>query len=135
EIGETTGDDLFLRLEYDGAIALNGGETGKTARHFAALGGTRAATEAMESFLLERHDSAVTLARALSTAMDAWTVGHLASADEATNALPSKDNVAAARRKSLQERGVEAALLERSGKIAIRYRPLTEKELQPSKAG
>src|SRR3954452_14887915 len=37
EIGARPGDDLFLRLEYDGAIATNGGDMSQTRQHFAVL--------------------------------------------------------------------------------------------------
>ncbi len=134
EIGEKPEDDLFLRVEYDGAIAINGGAGGSAARHFGALGGTSVSTEAMEAFLQERHDSGATLARALSTAVDAWTIGFLATPGDAANPAPTKEALATERQKQLEERGVEAAILERSGKMAIRYRPLTEKELQAVKA-
>jgi hypothetical protein len=53
----------------------------------------------------------------------------MATADDAVRALPSKEALASERQKQLRERGVEAALLERNGKTAIRYRPLSPKEL------
>src|SRR3954471_9447671 len=37
EIGEQPEDDLFLRIEYGGAIAGNGGDIAQTRRHYAVL--------------------------------------------------------------------------------------------------
>src|SRR5437660_5498348 len=45
EIGAKPEDDLFLRIEYDGAIATNGPAVAETRQDFAVLSGTRAATE------------------------------------------------------------------------------------------
>ncbi|MEO5720385.1 MAG: proteasome subunit alpha [Chthoniobacterales bacterium] len=134
EIADRPEDDLFLRIEYDGAIALSGGAFGEVREHFGVLSGTRASAEVMETFLRERHDSTATLARGLALAVDAWTVGHLALGDDAAGEFPAKESLAAERQKQLRERGVEAALLERSGNIAIRYRPLTEAELKHARA-
>ncbi len=133
EIGEKAEDDLFLRVEYDGAIAINGGLGGKVTRAFGVAGGTSAATEAMEAFLQERHDVGATLARTLSTAIDAWTIGFLTTPGDAADSAPTKEAQATERQKQMAERGVEAAVLERTGTTAIRYRSLTEKELQAAK--
>ncbi len=131
EIGEKPDDDLFLRIDYDGAIALQGGGPGEGREQFGVLGGTQEAAAAMEKFLRERHEPGGTLARALATAVDAWTVGQLALATDGVGvAAPSKTALAEEREKQLLERGVEAALLERGGKYSIRYRPLSEKELR-----
>lgn len=131
EIADKAENDLFLRIEYDGAIVLNGDATGKARQHFGVLSGTRASAELMEAFLRERHDPTAALSRVLAMAVDAWTVGHLGLGEDPIRDLPAKDALAAERQKQLRERGVEAAILERSGKISIRYRPLTEEEMQP----
>lgn len=134
EIGEKPNDDLFLRIEYDGAIALHGGAASLERQPFGVLSGTRASAEAMEALLRDRHESEATLSRALSTAMDAWTVGHLVTNEDVARNVPQKDALATERRKQLRERGLEAAVLERNGKVAIRYRPLSEKEVRAVKA-
>ncbi len=130
EIGSTPAEDLFLRIEYDGAIAVSGGTSGQARQHFAALSGTRPSTELMESFLREKHGPEITLARALALAVEAWTVGSLALGDDGVRASPTKEVLATESRKFLGERGVEAAVLERSGKSSIRYRPLTDQEVE-----
>ena len=129
EIADKAEDDLFLRIEYDGAIALAGGAFGEVRQHFGVLSGTRASAELMENYLQKRHEPNATLPRALALAVDAWTVGHLSLGDEAARELPAKDALVTERAKQLRERGMEAAILERSGKISIRYRPLTEAEM------
>src|SRR3954467_12879531 len=41
EVGAHPGDDLFLRLDYDGAIATNNATFAQTRQDFGALSGTR----------------------------------------------------------------------------------------------
>jgi proteasome alpha subunit len=130
EIGDKAESDLFLRIEYDGAIATNGGTFAETRQHFAALSGTPASSDLMENFLKEQHDPGATLPRALTNAVDAWIVGQMTLGEDAARTLPAKDVLQTERTKHLRERGLEAVVLERSGKMAIRYRPLTEKELE-----
>ena len=134
EIGDEPERDLFLRIEYDGAIASHGGTSGEARQHFATLSGTPVSTELMEKFLKEAHDPGATLPRALTTAVEAWTVGQMALGEDAAGTLPAKDVLETERTKHLRERGLEAAILERSGKMAIRYRPLTEKEMEAAVA-
>ena len=81
----------------------------------------------------ERVESGATLQRALTLAVDAWSIGYMALGDAGARELPTKEALAAERQTYLRERGIEAALLERSGRMAIRYRELTEKELQSIK--
>lgn len=128
EIGDAPENDLFLRIEYDGAIASNGTLT-ETRQEFGALSGTRASTEAMESYLTQEHDAGAPLPRALKTALEAWSIGNIALREDASTERPTKEAIAAEREKQLRTRGIEAAVLERNARIAIRYRSLTEAEL------
>ncbi len=130
EIAERTENDLFLRIDYDGAIALNGSGASEARDYFGVLSGTAASATLMTTFLRERHEPNGTLARALHLAVDAWTIGFLGLSDDAQGEVPAKDKVAKVRREKLRERGLEAALLERSGKMAMRYRPLTTEEMK-----
>ena len=50
EIGAKQENDLFLRLEYDGAIATNNATFAQTRQDFGALSGTRQSTELMEKY-------------------------------------------------------------------------------------
>ncbi len=129
EIGDRPENDLFLRIEYDGAIATSGSSFAETRQDFGVLSGTRASTELMESFLSKEHDSGATLPRTLKTALDAWMIGKIALSDEALRELPTADAIAAERTKQLARSGIEAAILEREAPSAIRYRALAADEI------
>ncbi len=131
ELGDKPENDLFLRVEYDGAIATNGATLAAEARQdFGALSGTRISTELMETFLKREHDGTATKQRALKTALQAWSVGNLALGEGGARELPAKDAIASNVQEQLRSNAVEAAILERDGKMTIRYRPLTEDEIQ-----
>src|SRR6202007_2155407 len=51
EVGTKPEEDLFLRVEYDGAIATNSAAVSPTRHGFAVLGATKQAGELMEAFL------------------------------------------------------------------------------------
>jgi proteasome alpha subunit len=132
EIGATPAEDLFLRVEYDGAIATNAlTANGNAATHaFGALSGTKISTDLMETFLQrERDTTAVTLPTALSEALNAWTVGHLALGEDGIREVPDDGALAAERAKLQQNGAIEAAVLERSGAKSIRYRSLGTDEI------
>jgi len=131
EIGDKPENDLFLRIEYDGAIATNGATLAAEVRQdFGALSGTRISTELMETYLKEEHEPTATRQRALKTALHAWGVGKMALGDDAARGLPAKEAIAAEVQKQLRASAVEAAILERDAKITLRYRTLTEGEIQ-----
>jgi hypothetical protein len=62
--------------------------------------------------------------------LDAWTVGHLALGEAGVKDLPARDKILAERKERLRAAGIEAAVLERADKTAIRYRALTEPEIR-----
>lgn len=130
EIGEKQETDLFLRLDYDGAIATNSGNFEQSHQDFGVLSGTRQSTELMEKFLQAEHSAGATFERAAKIAVDAWTVGHLALGDGGVTELPARDKILAERKERLRTAGVEAAVLERNDKSAIRYRALLETEIR-----
>ena len=130
EIGEKQETDLFLRLEYDGAIATNSGTVGQTRQDFGAISGTRQSTELMETFLRAEPTAGATFERALKIGLDAWTIGYLALGDAAVKELPAREKILSARKERLRATGLEAAILERDDKSAIRYRALTEAEVR-----
>jgi hypothetical protein len=121
---------LFLRLDYDGAIATNSATFAQTRQDFGALSGTRQSTELMEKYLDAEHTTSATFERALKLALDAWMVGHLALGDAGVKELPARDKILAERKERLRTAGIEAALLDRDDKRAIRYRTLSEDELR-----
>src|SRR6202011_3993094 len=51
EVGATREEDLFMRVEYDGAIATNGATLSQRHQDYAALSGTRQSSDLMESYL------------------------------------------------------------------------------------
>lgn len=130
EIGAKQEDDLFLRLDYDGAIATNNATFAQTRQDFGALSGTRQSTELMEKYLASEHSAGATFERALKLSLDAWTVGHLALGDGGVKEIPAREKILAERKERLRGAGVEAAVLERDDKRAIRYRPLSESEIR-----
>lgn len=130
EIGAQQENDLFLRLEYDGAIATNNATFAQTRQDFGVLSGTRPSTELMEKYLAAERSAGGTFERTLKLALDAWTVGHLALGDAGVTEVPAREKILATRKERLRGAGIEAALLERDDKTAIRYRPLSETEIR-----
>ncbi len=132
ELGAQPEDDLFLRIDYDGAISGTSSHSLDAApRAFAVVSGTRASTELMESFLQENHRVKAGLDVALDAALDVLTIGSMALGEDGARALPAPEELATARARQLEARGVEAAILERNSRSAVRYRPLTPAELEP----
>ena len=113
-----------------GAIATNSATFAQTRQDFGALSGTRPSTELMENYLAAEHSAGATFERALKLALDAWTVGHLALGDAGVKELPARDKILAERKERLRAAGIEAAVLDRDDKTAIRYRALTEPEIR-----
>jgi proteasome alpha subunit len=132
EAGEKPEEDLFLRLEYDGAIAADGATLSQPRQNFAVLSGTRQSTELMESFLKSEHKSDSQFEDALTTALDVWSVGHMALGADAVKELPEKAAIVKHRQEQLDGTGVEAAVLERESKAVIQYRALSDKEVRAS---
>jgi hypothetical protein len=84
----------------------------------------------MEKYLAEEHSAGATFDRALKLSLDAWTVGNLALGDAGVKELPARDKILAERKERLRAAGIEAAVLDRDDKTAIRYRALTEAEIR-----
>jgi len=68
EIGTSPADDLFLEVEYDGAINLRSSEGGN--RPFAVLAATKKSAEQMAEFLSKRFQSGRNLPATLDLALD-----------------------------------------------------------------
>src|SRR5450432_3426649 len=68
EVGATPADDLFLRLEYDGAITANGLSAGTQPPRFGVISGRARAAELMEELLRRDHNPNSTLPAALKVA-------------------------------------------------------------------
>lgn len=130
EIGVKQENDLFLRLDYDGAIATNSATFAQTRQDFGALSGTKPSMELMEKYLSAEYSAGATLERTLKLALDTWTVGHLALGDGDVKELPRRDAIVAEKKERMRGGGIEAAVLERSEKLAIRYRVLGDDEVR-----
>jgi len=129
EIGGRPEEDSYLRVEYDGAIATSGQAPAETPSGFSVLSGTTNSTELMESFLKQAHDPSAKLGKALQVALDAWGVGQMALGEGGVRELPEREAIVAERQKHLESGAIDAVLLEREAKSAIRYRALPAEEI------
>ncbi len=130
EVGASQGEDLFLRIEYDGAIAANGSAISQARQDFAALSATRQSTELMELFLQGAHQNNASLESAINSAVDAWSVGHLSLSEDSSRKMPDRAAITAHRQAQLVTGGIEAAVLEREAKTPICYRALSDDEVR-----
>ena len=125
EIGPTPVDDLFLEVEYDGAIHLRSTNDGN--KPFAVLAATKKSAEQMMEFLGKQFRSNQNLAESLDLALDSWLIGQVKS-DEA---LPGEDELRGQRSERLGNGTISAAVLERNANMAVRYRAVDANELAP----
>jgi proteasome alpha subunit len=130
EVGAKPEEDLFLRVEYDGAIATNSAGVSSARQSFAVLSATKVAAELMESLLEKEHSAGADLEKTIEVALDASTLGQMAIGEAGVKELPEHAVIAKYRQEQLGDMGVEAAVLDRGGKTAIRYRALSDKELR-----
>jgi proteasome alpha subunit len=130
EVGTRAEEDLFLRVEYDGAIATNGSASSELRQHFAALSATQSSTESMEIFLKSALPADGTLEGAINAAIDAWSVGQMTLSEETAREIPDRAAITRHREEQLATAGIEAAILERHGRIPIRYRSLADDEVR-----
>jgi proteasome alpha subunit len=129
EIGSSAKEDLFLRIDYDGSIAAEG-PSPQPRQRFAVLSGTKTSGEWMEKFLQQNHAREAALPEAITLAANAWSVGRMGGADNAIKELPEVDAISKYRDEQLADASIEAAVLERDNKSAIRYRSLAEDEVR-----
>jgi proteasome alpha subunit len=125
EIGPSPADDLFLEVEYDGAINLHSSDGGNTP--FAVLAATKKSAEQMAEFLSKRFHSGKNLSETLELALDTWAVGQLKTEE----AMPAEDEIRRQRSERLGSGTISAAVLERNTNLAVRYRAVEASELAP----
>src|SRR5437588_976322 len=123
EIGTSPADDLFLEVEYDGAINLRSSDGGN--RPFAVLASTKKSAEQMAEFLSKRFQSGKDLPATLDLALDAWTVGQLKTDEE----MPGDDEIRRQRRERVGSGAISAAVMERNTNRAVRYRAVETRYL------
>ena len=68
--------------------------------------------------------------RALNLAADAWSIGRMAIGPNSIKELPEQEVIRKFRAEQLAGFSVEAAVLERDSRSAIRYRSISEEELR-----
>jgi proteasome alpha subunit len=129
ELGDDPDLDLFVRLDYDGAMHGNAMAPGKFRDHFGVISGTRRSTEAIEAYL--RGTKVGGQEEALTTVIRAWAIG-LFMADEEHREVPEEAVLHEFLRERLPEYTVEAALLERRSRMRIAFVELDEKKLAKS---
>lgn len=130
EVGATPEEDLYLRVEYDGAIATNGAGSSPARHHFAVVSATNDSVGLMESFLEKERCTASSLGEAFTIGMDAWAIGNLTAGEGGEKKMPDRAAIEKRRDERLGRSELEAAILERAGKNAIRYRSLSSDEVQ-----
>jgi proteasome alpha subunit len=124
ELGDSPAEDLFLRVEYDGAI----GQKKSGNKHFAVLAPTKKSAEQMEQFLEREDPGDESISAALELAFDAWAAGQKVLEEGA--ALPAREEIRAYRRERLSDGIVEAAVLDRHARSPVQYRAVEEKQLR-----
>src|SRR5439155_1454240 len=111
EVGERPGEDLFLRVEYDGEIATNGATFAQARQDFAVLSGTRQSRELMESFLKVEHRADASFKAAFKSALDAWSIGHMTLQTTDAKELPERAAVTKYQQEQIAHDGIEAGIL------------------------
>lgn len=129
EIGSSPKEDLFLRIDYDGSLTADG-PSAQPRQRFAVLSGTNSSAELMEKFLQQNHATDAALPDAIVLAADAWSVGRMSLGEDAIKEMPDQDAIRKHLHERLADSGIEAAVLERDSKSAIRYRILAEEEIR-----
>ena len=131
ELGRGSAPNLFVRLDYDGALHTNGGGFGRAFEECAVISGTTASATRMEEFLHTRKHTHASLDEAIAIAADAWTVGHMSLGDDTAKELPSSADLAKHRAEQLAHAATEAAVLERTGLQPQAWRALPDAEVRP----
>jgi proteasome alpha subunit len=130
ELGQKSGKETFLSINYDGTFEEGG--------HSAVLAATKAIEQAMLKSLPDERRS---LEQAVGAALRAWALGdrlqgralegEAGRGDEATAAPSSSDaeSLYAHVRETVAEKSIECAVLDRSQAGASKYRALTPADL------
>lgn len=127
ELGSGHEPNLFVRLDYDGAMHTNGGSLHKAFEDFAVVSGISTSAHAMEEFLRGKELVGFSMAEALRTAFDAWIVGHLTREEKQP---PTREKIEEERKTQLASSVIEAAILVRTAGRVSTYRSLAPKEIE-----
>jgi proteasome alpha subunit len=110
EVGESPEEDLFVRLDYDGAMHANAMNARKPRESFGAIAGARRGLEQVERILGRAKIS--NLRHSLETAIRAWGAGLYASDEDHADA-PEDSALKEFVKSRLDQYTVEAAILRR----------------------
>jgi proteasome alpha subunit len=128
EVGETQEEDLFVRLDYDGAMHANAMSAGKRRESFGAIAGTRRGLEQVERVLSRAKMS--NLRNALEAAIRAWAAGLYASDEDHADA-PEESVLKEFVKSRLEEYTIEAALIERgTAESHVAFGEVAESDLE-----
>ena len=129
EFGESQDSDLFVRLDYDGAMHASSMRAGKRRENFGAIAGTRRGLEQVEGVLSRAKIS--DLPSALEAGIQAWGAG-LYSAGEDQADVPEESVLKEFVKTRLEQYSVEAALLERGAAAShAAFVEVAESDLEP----
>jgi hypothetical protein len=84
----------------------------------------------MERFLRSQNVAQSALEDALHVALEAWAIGHLSLSEEASEAMPSADQITKHRAERLENTAIEAAVLERTSTLPMTWRALADAEVR-----
>ena len=131
ELGRGSAPNLLMRMEYDGSIHTNGGTLGRSFEDFGVVSGTAHSTGMMEKFLAGKSLAQAPLEEALQIALEAWSVGHIALAPDASDEIPPAETVSGHLKEHLAASAIEAALLDKGAGTPASYRTVSATELDP----
>jgi len=123
EVGETPDADLYLHINFDGAIDGDRTEISETPRKFGALAGSDITTAAMIARLAKEDIAQRDLKSAMQIAVAAWQAG-----DDARAGAEKSDAENESSPNRVATVHIEAALLEREKATPIRFRPIANEE-------
>jgi proteasome alpha subunit len=136
ELGDDAEHDFIVKLDYDGSY----GRTEIEMREpFDVLAGTKEAEEQMLHYLVEHNgNSKRSLDDTLRLAAKSWAVGtrrieqtEAATAEEGqAEQLPPDEELIKVLKDHLRSRHVEAAVMDRTRKVASKFRLLDDKEVR-----
>jgi len=127
ELGQSPEEDLFVRMDYDGAMTASAMVGRKRRESFGIIAGSRRSQEQAESFL--RSVEARSLGDALEGAVKAWGIARYTS-DEDHREAPNEAVLHDFLKEQLQRYTVEAAILERNGRANIAFTEVPESEYE-----
>jgi proteasome alpha subunit len=124
ELSHPSGAPLFFQLNYDGVF--------EERAQGLVLAASPGAGQRMETFLKEFGDTAsFSLKEALKAALRTWAVSQLPLAEgEEKESAPKTGQLDTLLKKTMEERTIEAALLDRTQPGSSKYRTLSKEELQ-----